>query len=158
MGQRELLLTIGAIIIFSLTSLSINQLSLRNSEAIYGQQAEFYAVSVAQRFIEEAKAKAFDENTITGTVSAPSGFSTLGPDTESYPNFDDVDDFSGFSTTDPSIIGTIVDSVAIAVSYVQEDLTETVSHTYYKKMTVTAFSDYLNSPVQADYVFAYQKN
>ncbi|MFQ6114023.1 MAG: hypothetical protein ACE5NG_08015 [bacterium] len=158
MGQRELLLTIGAIVVFSLTSLSINRLSLRNTEAIYGQQAEFYAVSVAQRFIEEAKVKAFDENTIIGTVTDPSGFSTLGPDTESYPNFDDVDDYDGYSTTDPSIIGTIVDSVSISVVYVQDDLADSGSKTYYKKMTVTAYSDYLNNPVRADYVFAYQKN
>jgi len=158
MGQQQLMLTIGAIVLFSLVSLSVNRLLLNHTDAIYGQQAEFYAAKLAQRFIEEAKVKAFDETTIVGTVSTPDGFS-LGPGTgESYPNFDDVDDFNGFATTLSTNIGAM--TVSISVDYVQETNLDSVvsTKTYYKKMSVTVQSDYLISPVTAHYVFGFQKN
>lgn len=163
MGQRELLLALGAITLFSITSVTINRLSLRNSEAIYAQQAEFYAVSVAQQFVEEAKTKAFDELSIVGNpATMPSGFSPtpMGPGVdESYPNFDDVDDFNGYTTTLSTDMGDM--NVTIAVDYVSDaNLDSVVSpvKTFYKKMFVTVQSDYLNSPVAVQYVFAFQKN
>lgn len=160
MGQKELLLTIGAITIFALVSLSVNRHILINTDAIYGRQAEFYAAKLAQRFIEEAKVKAFDESTINNTPSnIPNDFSSLGPGgSESYPNFDDVDDFNGFSTTVATKVGPM--TVNIAVAYVNETNLDSVvtSKTYYKRMTVTTQSDYLNAPVTMRYVFAFQKN
>ncbi|MFQ5771795.1 MAG: hypothetical protein ACE5HX_14770 [bacterium] len=163
MGQRELLLTLGAIVIFSLTTLTVNRLTVRNSEAVYGQQAEFYALSVAQQFVEEAKVKAFDENTIAGNpISMPGGFTStpMGPGvSESYPNFDDVDDFNGLTTTVTTKMGPM--SVNIAVDYVQDTNLDSIvnpTKTFYKKMTVTVQSAYLPNPVTARYVFAFQKN
>ncbi|MFQ5864306.1 MAG: hypothetical protein ACE5IW_03660 [bacterium] len=163
MGQRELLLTIGAIVIFSLMSLSINRLAVRNSVAITDQQIEFFGVSLAQRFIEEAKVKAFDENTIVGNPAImPSGFTSvpMGPGVgEVYPNFDDVDDFNGFTTTESTNMGNM--DVSISVDYVSDANLDSVinpTKSFYKKMTVTVQSDYLNHSITAEYVFAFQKN
>ena len=163
MGQRELLLTLGAIFIFSTITLRINQATVRNSESIYDRQAEFYALSVAQRFIEEAKTKAFDEFTIAGNPgSIPGGFNATpmgsGP-LENYPDFDDIDDFNGYSATIDTKMGQM--SVSVDVDYVEDsDLETTVNptRTFYKRMRVTVQSDYLLSPVIAEYVFAFQKN
>ncbi|MFQ5771736.1 MAG: hypothetical protein ACE5HX_14475 [bacterium] len=163
MGQQELILTLGAIVLFSLVSLSVNRLVVNHTDAIYSQQAELYAVSVAQQFIEEAKLKAFDENTITGTVSNPGGFSSWGQwgfeTGETYPNFDDVDDFHGFTTTLTTDVGAM--TINITVDYVEDsdlDVPVTPTKTYYKKMTVIVQSDYLINPVTAEYIFAFQKN
>ncbi|MFQ5601902.1 MAG: hypothetical protein ACE5HS_01385 [bacterium] len=162
MGQRELLLTIGAIVIFALTTLSVNRRNLSNTDAILQRQAEFLAVGVAQRFIEEAKVKAFDENTINGNpISMPSGFtgSPLGPgEGESYPNFDDVDDFNGLTTTVPTNMGPM--SVNVEVQYVHETKLDSVvsTKTFNKKMTVTVDCSYLNKPVALTYIFAFLKN
>lgn len=161
MGQQQLLLTLGAIVAFSLVSLSINRNMVRNSEAIYQQQAEFYALNLTQRFIEEAKAKEFDELSINNVVSNTSGFTgtgSFGPVDGSYPYFDDVDDFHGLSITDTTTIGPM--TVNINVAYVKPDSLNywTGSKQFYKKMTVTVQSVYLNDPVTASYVFAYQKN
>ena len=159
MEQSELLLVLGAIVIFGLISLSVNQHILVNSDAVYGQQAELYAVSVAQRYIEEAKMKAFDENAINNSVGAPSSFTNPGKDGgETYPLFDDVDDFNNFSST-LTELGTM--NVSITVGYVTDANLDSIvvgTKTYYKKMTVTVQSDYLNHAVEANYVFAYQKN
>lgn len=155
------MLTIGAIILFGIASLTANQLMVRNSEAIYNRQAEFYAISVVQQYIGEAKTKAFDEKTIVGHPgSLPSGFSaTLGPESgEVYPHFDDVDDFNGYTTTLTTNVGTM--AITISVGYVNEANLDAVvgTPTYYKKIRVTAQSNYLSSPVQADYVVAYHRN
>ena len=154
------MLTIGAIILFGIASLTANQLMVRNSEAIYNRQAEFYAMSVIQRYIGEAKAKAFDETTIVGHPVLPSGFSaTLGTESgEAYPYFDDVDDFNGYTTTLTTNVGTI--TITISVGYVAETNLDVVVllPTYYKKIRVTAQSNYLLSPVQADYVVTYHRN
>jgi hypothetical protein len=161
MGQKELLLTLGAIALFSMISFRINQATVRNSEAIYAQQAEFFALSLAQRFVEEAKTKAFDEFTIAGNpATIPGGF-TGSPGSgggEDYPDFDDVDDFNGYTTTVDTKMGMM--SVTVVVSYVQDTNLDTAVSpwTFYKKMTVTVRSDYLLQPVRAEYVFAFQKN
>ncbi len=163
MGSRELILTIGAIVIFSLTTLSINRLTLGNSEATINQQIELYALNLAQRFIEEGKTRAFDETTIANTpASMPAAFGTpplTHGVSESYPSFDDVDDFNGLTLTEATPVGQM--QVNVAVNYVSEANLDSVvnpTKTFYKKMTVTVTSDALAIPVRSEYVFAYQKN
>jgi len=163
MGPRELLLTLGAITIFGITTLSVNRLALNNSDAIVNQQIELYALNLAQRFIEEGKTRAFDEFTISNTpASLPSGFTPAPLDhgvTEAYPNFDDVDDFNGLSLVQDTPVGSM--TVSVSVNYVSEANLDSIvdpTKTFYKKMSVQVQSEALSNVVQADYVFAFQKN
>ncbi|MFQ5648516.1 MAG: hypothetical protein ACE5IY_01120 [bacterium] len=160
MGHRELLLTIAALMTFSLTTVTVNRLSMTHADAIYGQQAEFVALSLAQRFVEEAKLKAFDESTINSTVTSPAQLTlSLGAGgAEGYPNVDDVDDFNGLTRTVTTAIGPM--EVSVQVNYVDEaDLSLPVAYqTFYKKLTVRVDTVYLPNLVQAQYVFAYKKN
>ena len=160
MGQQELLLTIGAIVIFGMSMVSTNLLTVEQTEAIYRQQAELYALSIAQGYIEEARAKAFDENTIQNTASSANDFTATASSGagETYPAFDDVDDFVNIPTDTTTNLGQM--SVNIDVQYVDvADLEYPVAYrTYYKKMTVSVFSEYLIDTVRVDYIFAYQKN
>jgi type II secretory pathway pseudopilin PulG len=65
-------------------------LSFRSGRAEVIAQASFYA----QELMEEIKSKKFDENdTSPWTPSA-----NFGPDGETYPNYDDVDDFHNSSS------------------------------------------------------------
>jgi len=163
MGHSELLMTIGAIVAFAIASFSINQNSMRNSEAIYATQAEFYATMLAQRFIEETKTEAFDQNTITATADDVTDFSAtlaLGG-SESYLGptfFNDVDDYNGLTRTENTAVGPM--QISISVIYVDESNlnADAGSQRYFKKMTVTVQSAYLNSPVRAHYVFSFQRN
>lgn len=162
MGQRELLLTVGAIALFGLASLRINQAAVGHADAIYGQQAELYALSLAQQLVEEAKTKQFDERAINQIVDDIPGDFTgspgLGPDPdEVYPNFDDLDDFNGLTRTVDTDVGPM--EVNVQAYYVDEsDLETAVSPKKpYKRMTVTVTSAYLNSPVQVHYIFAWQR-
>ena len=83
MGQRELLLVLGAIILFGITMLSTNRYVRDQTESNIQREFEFYGISLAQSFIEEAKTKAFDEKVINAAVNAPNQLTTsnqLGPD------------------------------------------------------------------------------
>jgi len=159
-GQQQLLLTIAAIIIFGMSMLSVNQRSVEQAEAIYRQQAELYALSIAQGIIEEAKTKAFDEYTVQRLATAPSDFSASAGSGggENYPTFDDVDDLVDIITDTTTNLGQM--SIAVDVRYVEDsDLETPVAYrTYYKKMTVSVFNPYMLDTVKVNYVFAYQQN
>ncbi len=164
MGHRELLLTLGAMVIFGLTSITVNQNIINSSEALYDQQVEYLAMNVAQKYIEEAKTKAYDHNTInkerTVTINSfahPTGMGHAGH--ESYPHgFDDIDDFNGLDIEDNST--GIPMQVEVVFQYVEAgDLnTPVATRQYYKKMTVNVTNDYLPNEVVASYIFSYQKN
>jgi len=151
MGQQQLLLTVAAIVIFGISSVAVNQNMLRQSDAIYQQQATFFATAVAQQYIEEAKLLAYDENTITNSTANFTPPGSLGG-----PDADDVDDFED----DPTV--TLNDPIAMTVDfdvrYVKDDLTDASAEKAYKKLTVTVNSPYLINPVTAEYIFGYHKN
>ena len=162
MGQRELLLVLGALILFGLTMLSTNRYVIDQNESIIQREFEFYGISLAQSFIEEAKTKAFDENVINGAVTVPAQlthWNSLGPDGgETHPNFDDVDDYNGLALTDNT--GRDEFTVSIEVGYIDETDPETILtiRSYYKRMNVTISNPYLIQPIVLGFVFSYLPN
>jgi prepilin-type N-terminal cleavage/methylation domain-containing protein len=84
----ELILVVVLIAIIAPSLLGIfYQVSWRALRAEAITQATFYA----EQLMEEISSKRFDENTIAPWSSS------LGPEAgESYPNYDDVDDFNGY--------------------------------------------------------------
>lgn len=162
MGHRELLLVLGAIMLFGLTMLSTNRYMVDQNESIIQREYEFYGISLAQSFIEEGKTKAFDVVLVNGSVSSPddlSPWNQLGPaGDENWPNFNDVDDYNGLTLTDTT--GTDSFYVSIDVFYVEENDPETPANdeTWYKRMNVTINNPYLTQPIVLGYVFAYMQN
>ncbi len=59
MGYRELLLVLGAITLFGITMLSTNRFMADQNDDIWRREFETYALSLAESYIEEARAKAF---------------------------------------------------------------------------------------------------
>jgi len=166
MGQRELLLVLGALTLFGVTMLSTNRYVAHQNDSLFQLEFEYYAVSLAQSFIEEAKTKAFDANFVNTAIQVPDDYTdpdSLGvnavPDSlgigpvEIYPNFSDIDDYNGFAVIDSTSRGEF--TINIQVGYVTDTDPDVVVgvRTFYKKMTVTVSNDYLLSPVQVSYVF-----
>lgn len=163
MGYREMLLTIGAITIFSITTISVSRHMVDNTGIVYEQQAAYLLYGYANSIIQQAKTREFDETTINAVVAVPAGLTNPMQDEggiESYPNqLDDVDDYNGLTETiDDEFIGQV--NLTVNMFYVTDtDLnTPSVTPTFYKKMIVTATNDYVSQPVRAVYVFAYQRN
>ncbi len=166
MGQRELLLVLGALTLFGITMLSTNRYVAEQNDSLFQLEFEYYAVSLAQSYIEEAKTKAFDANFINTSVQNPDGYTdpdSLGVDpvpdslgigpVEVYPNYSDIDDYNGFSVTDSTSRGEF--ALNIQVGYVTEANPGVVVgvRTFYKNMTVAVSNQYLVSPVHVSYVF-----
>jgi len=158
MGQREMFLVLGAMFFFTMNSLSVNRFCLHNSEIMMQSEFDYYAISLAQRIIEEGKTRLFDSVLETGTPANPPDDFTypLGPrNDEHYPNFTDVDDYNGLTLNVNTPRGDYV--VSVQVGYVKDGHPDDIvtEKTYYKKITVTVSSDYISDDVVLEHVYSY---
>ena len=161
MQTAETLIVLGVLVLFSIFTMSVHQFILGDKELIYESEEMIEAIALAQGFIEEAEMMRFDEDSTAMTPTLFTDNGELGPETgESYPNFDDVDDFNGYQATEQSL--TVPYTISIDVHYVNESspYSETSSETYIKESVVSISSDQFtgssNNPIlQFKKLFAY---
>ena len=164
----QMLLVIGALVLFSLMLPSMNQTILYNDRTLVSTNAELTAISLAEKIIAEAGTKAFDVFCITGTPTLASQLTSpygLGPAYgEVYPNFNDLDDYDGMSIVDTTTFPSVAFNIAAKVRYVNPaDPNQIVYYqTFLKKLRVTVSSPYLINPaseqpvtVSMEQIFAY---
>jgi len=161
MGKAELLILLGAIVIWGIFTLSVNKARFNNEVSIMQSQFEISAVGVANSYLEEAKSKAFDEILIGSTPSnLPDEFTepgNLGVDAgEIYPNFDDIDDFHNYTVSDTTSEG-FVYTVSITVGYVATSDFDDFSaiRTFYKRINVTISSPDLSNNLNLSRIYPY---
>ncbi len=157
----ESFLVIGAIIIFTAASVSINGAKLENERIMMESELMISAEGLAQSFIEEAKNLSFDN------ISADTTFSGLVPDEfseaisfgcetgESYPLFNDIDDYSGFSRN--ILTERAGFRIDITVSYADSVnlIPGFQGKTLYKYMDVRVTSAYFADTVKCGYLFSF---
>ena len=151
-------LTMGGLVLLSLTSLRFNTAILETSTADVESKVYLTAFSLADDLIEEIKTKSFDEKTIdfpTINKSALTAANTLAPESgETYSNFDDIDDFNNYTNLidAPHAEGY---NITCQVKYVNENDQDSESsvQTFYKKVTVTVTSPYMRTPVALSFIF-----
>jgi len=163
MNLGETMLVLGALVIFSLVTLYLNDAKLDNETRLYEVEFETTAIGIAQSYLEEAQSLSFDEvltnPAFAGSIPADfTAIASLGADAgeTSSANFDDVDDFNNFSST----INTqrIDYNVSIFVSYAD---TTTITPglgipSLLKIMTVTVTSAYFADSLKFDYLYCYR--
>ena len=161
MSHGQMLLVIGATILFGTATLGIYRGIHRHQRTMVESEILPRAMLHAERFIEEARTRAFDKACVSGSVSSPSELTSpdsLGTEnSESYPTFNDIDDFNGLdklwqeSGTDFR--------AQITVNYSDGNLQSSISdvnyRTFMKRFTVTISSDYLDYSVTIDHLFTY---
>lgn len=158
MGNAQSLLTLGALTILSFTSLNFNSTILESSTVEIENKVALTAFSLADDLLEEIKVRSFDEKTKqfpTTNINSLTEKTSLGKDVgEVYPNFDDVDDYNGFSKFISAPHAENY-SVTCVVNYVKESDPDDVSsmQTFYKKATVMVSSPYLRDPISLSFVF-----
>ncbi len=105
MNTSQMLITIGALLLLGLVILRVNNGFLNTDSVLLDSKLGVLATSVAVSVIEEAEGKAFDQKTDSISVNNLSDLSsTLGPESgEVYPNFNDFDDFNGFTKIDTTL-------------------------------------------------------
>ena len=171
----NMMLTLGALIMFVMFVNTSNTVMTGSKEI--ASQNEYYvaALGIAQSVLDEAKTKAFDEQTLTSPVNSPSSLTTrlaLGSDggAESVPSvdillstgfgsttrFDDIDDYSRYKrrVNTPRAEGYMVHVTVEYASPTNPDSTS-FAQTYCKKMNVKVTSNYIPHPVILSYAFTY---
>ena len=143
----DVLQVIGAMLLVSLLIQSANRSNLANTRLLLESEYEGGVSAIAQDIMEESRALAFDEETVTGfvPVNIPSDFSSIGLDgSENATNkstFDDFDDYDGYSGTIITDLGSF--NVTISVYYLDNSYNSTNSRTTLKEMSVTVTNQYL---------------
>lgn len=161
MNTGQSLLSIGALLSFSLVSLNFNSSVLQNTTVEVENKVYLTGFSLADDLLEEVKQKAFDAATINFPTTNPASLTapnSLGHShTEVYPNYNDIDDFNGFvrGVSAPHAENY---EVSCVVQYVDGDDPDNVvnTQTFYKKVTVTVTSPYLRNPVQLSQIFTHK--
>src|SRR3990172_6780979 len=138
MNTGQMLLTAGAIVLMGMTVLAVNNTFSNHGFTLQQTEIGIYKVSLGMSILEEALGKAFDENSIDTDLSSTGSLSsTLGKDGETYPDFDD---FNNFKTT-VGVYG--VDSITVkaVVNYIDPAAPEVSSgtRTWHKKITVSVW-------------------
>lgn len=160
MHLGETLLVLGALVIFSVSALYLNDAKFDNGMTLMETEFRITAVGIAQSFIEEAQVMEYDEVLITSAYNVlPDDFTaiaSLGAEAgESYPNFNDIDDFNGFTQ---NITTPRADyNVNIQVSYADTlNLNPGyVNPSFFKIMSVTVKSDFFQDSLMCDYLFSF---
>jgi len=154
-----MILTIGAMIFLSAVVLRVNSLSLENTTVMYNSKFDILAFSIGNTMLEEISSKAFDENSINNTLTQKTSLTSeiyLGPDSETYSQFDDVDDYNGYSYTDSTMPSAIF-KISSSVGYVTDINPDVIvsSNQWIKKITVKVTSKSMTDTVTVSTLYSY---
>lgn len=124
MNTGHSMMAVGAMMLLSVTILGLNSKFLNTSTVLYNTKFGVLAASLGTSLIEEASAKPFDFSGSGGAISSLSLLtapSALGPATgEVYPNFNDFDDFNGYTRTVTNMPSAVF-NIKCTVCYVSAD-------------------------------------
>jgi hypothetical protein len=159
MNTGQSLLSIGALLLLSLTVLRVNNSILFTDETLQDSKLGLLAVSVATSLIEEASKKAFDAITADGAITDLSTLTepnSLGPGVGETPEtFNDFDDYNGYTKQDT--INTIDYTIACQVNYISPNNVDGIimERTWHKKITVIITSSLINDALKFSSVYSY---
>ncbi|MBK8944847.1 MAG: hypothetical protein IPM32_06180 [Ignavibacteriae bacterium] len=148
MNTGQTLITIAALALIVLTVLNFNKSSLNTQDNLIYNKEYIVTTTAAQSLLEEISSKAFDEKIVNGaTITNASNFtSSLVAETgETYPNFDDIDDYNNFNRKD-SISNLGVFNFMAKVNYVNDDLQFSGANTYHKAVKIKVVNPNLKNP------------
>jgi hypothetical protein len=164
MNSSQMLITMGAMFLLGIVILRVNNSFFTTSDVLLSSKFNIVAISLASSMIEEANSKAFDENTISASVStyaSITNFDALGPDSgEVRMTFDDFDDFNGFSIRDTFVVDSLLlgyFDINCSVDYVNEvnpDLALTTK-SWNKNFKVTVTSPSMTDTVTMSTIYSY---
>lgn len=140
----DFILLILAMFLFAMLQLGVTSVLLNNNRVMTNTELDYTAVALAQNIVDEARQKAFDQNTVGsyGGITVPDDFSVIGLETgEAYPNFNDFDDYDGYSRSDTSEHG--IYTTTCEVDYMDENDMSQVSagKTKHKRLLVRVTSE-----------------
>ncbi|MCO6473543.1 MAG: hypothetical protein PHW27_07985 [Melioribacteraceae bacterium] len=165
MNTGQMLITIGAMFLLSLTILNVNKGYLNNSTVVMETKFNIMAISLAVSLIEDANGKSFDENTSTAAIIGTNALSAIGKDSGEYfisrdnNNFDDFDDYDGlsYSTSGDSTLISAVYYISCSVHYAKETQPDrnAGAKTWYKRLDVEVTSPTMVDTIRMSTIMSY---
>lgn len=159
MGTIQSILTIGGIILLTLLMLSYYKNEGTHTSISLENEAIITGTGVAQSMLDEIQGKAFDEKTLTTSVSNPNDLSSsLGKDSgELNPStFDDVDDYNNCTIGDTlAKLGVFTSSIRVHYINNMDPGTITITKTFSKRIDISVVNNYLTDTVKLSQVISY---
>ncbi len=156
MNTGQSLLSIGALLLLSLTVLRVNNSILTTDTVMQDSKFGILATSIATSLIEKASKKAFDANTFGNAVSSlseltPASGLGLGSGESAPDSCNDFDDFDGY-TANITNLPSAEFNVSCKVCYVNPTNPDGKLNTqsWHKKMTVTVSSPNIGNEERTD--------
>ena len=151
MNTGQSLLSLGAMTLVAMIILQVNTGFVMTSSNLLNNKLYILATSLGSSIIEEASGKPFDANTVTDVASSLTDLTYAGSlgssKIESYPNFNDFDDFNGMDITSTSLSSAEF-NIRSEVCYITPNNPDkkSSSNTWHKKITVYVTSSSLFDP------------
>ena len=122
--KSQIILVIGALVIFSLLTMNVNGFLFRNDVIKVDTEVQYTAIALGQGVIDEARWKTFDS----------------------------IDVYNGYSKTDTTQNG--VYNINASIAYVNLSNTDSASATptEHKKLTVVVTNKSMSKPVSLSYI------
>lgn len=161
MGSAQLILIAGSLILLGFISLTIyNSFNSKTDTDLYNE-AYITASGVAQSLIDQILTKAFDQNTVSASVTDPNSLTDpalLGPDAgeNNVTLFNDIDDYKNYSRDDTLNVMGIFHS-RVDVNYAVKLNPDQISsaRTFTKRIDVYVSNVYLKDTLKFSYAKAY---
>ena len=159
MNTGQSLLSIGALLLLSLTILRVNNGILSSDTVLQNSKIGVLATSFGTSLIEEANKKAFDEVSVEDAVTLVNKLTnpnSLGPDKGEIPDtFNDFDDYNGYVSVDT--VFSIDLHLACTVNYIEPNNVDGINkqRTWHKKITVKITSSFISDTLQFSSVYSY---
>jgi len=147
-------------VLLSILILRINNTFLTTGSVMNNTKFGLLATSIAMSQMEEITNKAFDQKTCTSSANTTGDLTkvdSLGRDPgEVYPNFNDIDDYNGYTKEDSTMPSAVFD-ISCSVVYVKENNLDvaSTSRTWDKKITVTVSSKSMEDTVSISSISSY---
>ncbi len=172
----QMLMVLGALMLLSMVSLSINTMFIGKTTTMLDAEASLNAISIAQTMIDEIMVKSYDAATVSSKIFNASAFTAPGslgangtetsnvpqPDTsspfKSINNYNDVDDYHLYRrTVNTPRLGkfTVRDSVFYVVESNPDQ--KSFTQTFNKKIVVTITHPNMLRPLQISDVAVYRR-
>ena len=171
MNTGQTMLTIVAMMLLSTVILTVNRGFLTTNTTMSENRIDILGVSLANSIIEDATSLAFDENTVSASITSTASLTpsaSLGIDnSESASNpksFDDFDDYNCYKSTPkldtinvPGSSASIFFRTYCRVDYVNGNSPDNVSTspTFHKRLSIKLFSPGMTDTIRLSTIYSY---
>ncbi len=158
MNASQLMLLFASLIILSTVIILTNRASIEAQDERISAKNLYHSINEARILFEEIKSKMFDERLISMTSinrDSLTPVSVLGPENEIYTQFDDIDDYNGFSK-EIKLENGQKNFLKVKVNYVNENNPDFLSSTktFFKLVTIKCIDESENLKFELKQIFS----